>query len=909
MATITSTGLGSGLEINTIVESLVAAEKDPIMGKIEQEAEQATAQISALGQVNNLLSSLKSSYSSLNKNSTFNSTSTSTSDSSIVEATTGFGAKTGVYEIEVQALAQQHTLITDVNNSYSSVNDVMGGGTIQIRFGSYAGANFTPGINSTNQTIAIDSNASISDIRDAINEGDYGINASILYDGSGYRLTLQNEKSGANEAMEITITDDDGNNTDGAGLSALAYDGTNNSLEQTLAAQDAIIDFNGISITRDSNTVNQIIDGVTFELNSAEVGTKVKVTVNTDTSKVEAEIRDFVENYNNVMKQISEFTAFNSPTDKGVLIGDAAVRGIESFMRGILNTRLEDVDGSIKSMADLGILTTRDGTLEINEDGSNGVAVFSDVLANNVADVAKFFAKSGNTSDSNIDYISSSTFTKEGTYNVEITQVATQGELKGNATLPADFGATPFVINESNNSFVMRIDGIKSNPITLTNGSYATESSLIAEIQSQINSDATLKDKGVSVNVAIENQELVIKSNAYGGSSTVAMLSVDDSVTGNAIAAFDFAAPPVNIAASSTFDISVDGVTGSIDIQGSYNADSDLITALEADILAKTGKTATVAIADNKLTITSDSGGAVTVSNLGATSLAELGLADTTGASDLGIGVSNGITGVGAEGTINGAAALSDGQYLLAKSASGDAQGIKIEVKGGDFNYTATSSVLDYPFTAAADSTFELSVDGTLSTTLDLTGQTFTTDNELTTAIQTLLDADVNLSGAGEAVTVAVVSGKLQFTSSNATSQLSVSAAGTGTISDLGLTVASATINSSISFSEGIASKIDEYLNAVIDKSISNNDGDVYSSNVDGAGPSSLIDAKTDSLYKKLIDIDKREESLNYKMEQYEKRLFKEFNAMDMLVAQLGSTMTALQGALDALPGYTRDKK
>ena len=147
MATITSTGLGSGLEINTIVESLVAAEKDPIMGKIEQEAEQATAQISALGQVNNLLSSLKSSYSSLNKNSTFNSTSTSTSDSSIVEATTGFGAKTGVYEIEVQALAQQHTLITDVNNSYSSVNDVMGGGTIQIRFGSYAGANFTPGIN------------------------------------------------------------------------------------------------------------------------------------------------------------------------------------------------------------------------------------------------------------------------------------------------------------------------------------------------------------------------------------------------------------------------------------------------------------------------------------------------------------------------------------------------------------------------------------------------------------------------------------------------------------------------------------------------------------------------------------------------------------------------------------------
>ena len=908
MPTITSTGLGSGLEINTIVESLVAAEKDPVMGKLESDAAQATAQISALGQVNSLLSTLKSSYSSLNKNSTFNSTSTTTSDSSIVEATTGFGAKTGVYEIEVQTLAQQHTLITDSDNAYTSVDDVMGGGSIQIRFGSYDGANFTPGTNSTNQTIAIDSNASISDIRDTINEGGYGITASILYDGSGYRLTLQNDKSGANEAMEITTTDDDGNHTDGTGLSALAYDGTNNNLEQTLAAQDSLIDFNGISITRDSNTVTQLIDGVTFELNSAEIGKKVKITVNTDTSKVESEIRAFVENYNSVMSQISEFTAFNSPTDKGVLIGDTSVRSIESFMRGILNTRLEDIDGSVKSMADLGILTTRDGTLEINEDASNGVAVFSDVLANNIADVAKFFAKSGDTSDSNIDYISSSSFTKEGTYNVVVSQVATQGELKGSATLPADFAATPFVINESNNSFVMRIDGIKSNPITLTSGSYTTEASLIAEIQSQINSDATLKDKGVSVNVAIENQELVIKSNNYGTTSTVAMLSVDDSVTSNAISAFDFAVP-VNIAPTSIFDITVDGVTGSIDIQGSYNADSDLITALQADILAKTGKAATVAIADNKLTITSDSGGAVTFSNLGATSLAELGLVDTTGASDLGVGVSNGSTGVGAEGTINGADALSDGQYLLAQSGSGDAQGIKVEVKGGDFNYTAANSVLAYPFTAATDSTFELSVDGTLSTTFDLTGQTFTTDNELTTAIQALLDADVNLSSAGEAVTVAIVSGKIQFTSANATSQLSVSSTGAGAISDLGLTVASATINSSVSFSEGITSKIDDYLNAVIDNSISNNDGDVYSSNVDGAPPSSLIDAKTDSLYKKLIDIDKQEVSLNYKMDQYEKRLFKEFNAMDMLVAQLGSTMTSLQGALDALPGYTREKK
>jgi flagellar hook-associated protein 2 len=454
----------------------------------------------------------------------------------------------------------------------------------------------------------------------------------------------------------------------------------------------------------------------------------------------------------------------------------------------------------------------------------------------------------------------------------------------------------------------MRIDGIKSNPITLTNGNYTTEASLIAEIQSQINSDATLKDKGVAVNVAIEDQGLVIKSNTYGSTSTVAMLSVDDSVTGTEISAFDFTTPPVNISATSTFDITVDGALGSIDIQGSYNTEIDLINALQADILAKTGKAATVSITDNKLSITSDSGGTVAVSNLGATSLTELGLADTTDASDLGIAVGSGSTGVGAKGTINGAEALSDGRYLLAQSGSGDAQGLKLEVKGGDFTYLAQNSVLAYPFTATTDSTFELNVDGATSSPIDLTGQTFTTDNDLISTIQALLDADTNLSNAGEAVTVGIVSGKIQFTSANATSQLSVSSTGAGAISDLGLTVDSAIINSTISFSEGITSKIDVYLNAVIDNSISNNDGDVYSSNVDNAAASSLIDAKTDSLYKKLIDIDKQEESLNYKMEQYEKRLFKEFNAMDMLVAQLGSTMSSLQGALDALPGYTREK-
>ena len=716
--------------------------------------------------------------------------------------------------------------------------------------------------------------------------------------------------------MEITVTDLDSNNTDAAGLSTLAFDGTNNRMSQTQAAQDALIDFNGISISRDSNTIDELIDGVTFTLNNVDIK-KIKINITTDVSKVETDIRAFVDSYNSTLDKMAEFTFFNSAQDKGVLTSDATLKSIESYMRSILNNRLTNISGSVKSMSDLGILSDKStGKLSFNEGtpdevGSvhakeNGVAIFSEVLKLKMADIAEFFAESGTPIDSSIAYVESSKYTKEGIYAVEITQVATHGELKAGNTLPADFSATPFVINESNNSFKLRVDLIPSLDINLTQGSYNSESALIAEIQSQINSDANLKAKDVSVKVSIENQKLVITSNRYGTESFVSLDSNDDSITGSAV--LDFTTPPLVIGAGSTFDLSVDGSLGSIDIQGSYNVEADLITALQTEIFTKTGKTATVSILDKKLTITSDSGGKVAVSNLGASALAELGLADSSTASDFGLGSVTSVGGVGAEGTINGTAAFSDGQYLLALKANGDARGLKIEVKGGDFTYTAATSLASYPFTAPADTTFQLKIDGIFSSTLDLSGQNFTSDSDLTTAIQALLDADANLTTAGEVATASIVNGKLTFTSSSVDSLFSITATGTVAISDLGLATGSASYTTSINFSEGITTQIDRYLDAIIDDNISKNDGDVFSSNVEDAEPSTVIDGKTDSLYKKLIDLDKQDVDLTYKMELYEKRLFKQFNAMDMLVAQLSGTMNALQGALDALPGYTRDK-
>lgn len=690
MATIQSTGLGSGLEINNIVESLVAAEKDPQISKIEREAQKAVDQISALGVLNNALSEVKSSYSSLAKVSSYNSTASSSADSSIITATTGFGAAAGTYELEVQNLAQSHTVIT---SAYTTVNDVIGEGTLTIRFGDYdddTGA-FALNADKTIQTITVDStNNTLTTLADHINESDYGVKASIVNDGSGYRLVLQSAESGDKNSLEITAADNDGDDIDNTGLSSLVYTETNKNLTQTQAGEDARIIMDGITITRESNTVSEVVQGVTFNLINAEPGKKVKVTVSQDTSEIESNIRGFVDTYNAVMAQIADLTKFNSSNgEKGVLIGDASVRGIQSMLRDILNTQLSDIDGSIKSIADLGIVTQRDGTLEINEDSTTGLAVFSDVMANNVEDIAKFFAASGNATDSQVQYISRNSLTQPGTYDLEVTQLATQSVLTGNANLP-DLSVGSVTIDNTSDTFKVRVDGILSNDIVLESKTYNTEAELISEIQSKINSDSTLNSKGISVQVGISANALTITSNTYGSTSAVAITEAE---------------------------AAMDGL--------------------------------------------------------------------------IGLTVSQGTTGLNAAGTIDGIAALGDGQFLL--SETGNSSGLKIQVSGGA------------------------------------------------------------LGSRG-----------------------------------------------SVTFSEGLTAKMTTILDGLIDNSISSNSGDLDVS-------SGTIDAKTDSLYKKLKELDKQEEDLNYKMDLYEARLFKTFNAMDLLVNQLNGTSSALQNSLDALPGYTRE--
>jgi flagellar hook-associated protein 2 len=521
MSSITSTGLGSGLDINSIVTAIVAAEKDPALSKMIKSSAKATAQISAFGMLNSELSSFKSSYSDLGRNSSFSAATASSSDESILSAKLGIGAATGSWEFSVTQRAQAQTLVSSSANSFSEATSEIGTGVISLRYGTYnADSSFSVNPDKAIETLTIDSsNNTLDKMRDSINEGDYSVTASIINDGSNYRLVLTNKETGEANAVELTVVDDDGDNTDANGLSSFTYSSTIKQMDQTSIAQDAKLIMNGIEITRNSNEITSVIEGVTLNINGqTEIGQTVKLQIDQDTSKVEEQLKAFVENYNNTVTKMNELTARGGVgVSGGVLNGDSSVRNIRSQMRGVLNTTLTHIDGAVQSFADLGMLTNRDGTLALDE------TKLTDMLKNEMESVANFFTASGAANDTFITYDSKSTQTQPGTYDVEVTKLATQGVLTG-----ANFASFPVTIDSTNDTFKMRVDGFLSNDITLSAQTYNTIDDFMAELQSKINSDANFVENELSVSILNNAGAIEVTSNSYGALSTVAFTEIED---------------------------------------------------------------------------------------------------------------------------------------------------------------------------------------------------------------------------------------------------------------------------------------------------------------------------------------------------------------------------------------------
>ena len=361
MSSITSLGIGSGLDLNGLLGQLEDAESAKLE-PIAERAETQQVQISAYGDIQSTLSSFDDSVAALNDPALFQSV-TSNVTGSAVQAAAGAEASPGRYDVEVNQIATAGNLATQrVAEPDTVVSDA--GGDLELTF---ANAEL-------NHSVAIAADSALEDVRDAINaDPDAAVNASIIFDGEGHRLTLMSEGTG--EQASIT-----GTNFDQLAAGNLANDP---GAIVAQAGQDADLSVNGIDIVSPTNQLDDAIQGVTLDLQEPGSST---VAVERDSTTIRDSIVGFVDAYNDMKDMAGELTAFNGEDgEAGPLIGDSAVRTIESNLRNDLSAGITQ-DGELALLSDMGLSLSVDGTLELDEQQLNAA------LAEDPAGVASFFA-------------------------------------------------------------------------------------------------------------------------------------------------------------------------------------------------------------------------------------------------------------------------------------------------------------------------------------------------------------------------------------------------------------------------------------------------------------------------------------------------------------------------------------
>jgi flagellar hook-associated protein 2 len=373
------TGIGSGMDIDAIVKAMVGAEQAPKQSQLSKLESRTTTQLTNLGQLKGAISSFQTALAALNSPSSFLARTAGSSDAKVLSANASQSAAAGTYQIEVTQLAASSKVAlaavpADEGKTLSS-------GTLSIKVGSESMLDVV--VDSSNNTLA--------GIRDAINTAAAGVSASIVTDDQGSRLVLTSSKQGdgnditvevsdvgvdgdtalsalafAGAATEPDVADYPGGETDPDYLAALqAYNEAGKVISE---AKSAKLTVDGLSVTRDSNSISQVIDGVSIDLKTLGSST---LTVARDQAGVKANVQKFADAYNTMITFINSATKVTVVNDTsapvtGALLGDSSVRSLVNMVRNEMVA--VQGDGAVRVLADLGVTTQQDGTLKVDAD-------------------------------------------------------------------------------------------------------------------------------------------------------------------------------------------------------------------------------------------------------------------------------------------------------------------------------------------------------------------------------------------------------------------------------------------------------------------------------------------------------------------------------------------------------------
>lgn len=366
MATISSIGLGSGLDVDTIITQLVALERTPIK-QLQAEATKIDSKLSAFGRIQSSLDALRTAVRTLTDSSTWRAASTTSSDPAAVTVSATPGSTPGSYAVQVNALA---TAQMNATSAVAGTSTPIGEGTLTIDVGSWAAdlSGFTPRDGSSAITITIGPGEdTLEKIRDKINNtSGVPVRASIVNDASGARLVLQSRETGEASGFRVQVADADGNDADASGLSRLAYDPPQGAAANALtqAGRNASATINGLVVESASNAFSNVIDGVSLTLSKVTSGT-VDITVNRDTTSMRKSIDNFVGAYNDVIKLIREQTRYDATSGSaGTLQGDRTAVGLLSQLRASIGES-SGASSVFRRLSDIGLSIQTDGTLKL----------------------------------------------------------------------------------------------------------------------------------------------------------------------------------------------------------------------------------------------------------------------------------------------------------------------------------------------------------------------------------------------------------------------------------------------------------------------------------------------------------------------------------------------------------------
>lgn len=348
---VSTLGAGSGINLPQLAEQLAAAQFAPRLDQLAARNERLTAQISSASNLRSLMSTLSSSIGSLIRTGDL-AVKPSISNAAVASVSKGVGTGTGSYALEVSSLASAQKLLTPV---YPTAESTVGSGTLTLRFGAVSASGFDPDLSRSGVDIPIAAGATLADVAAAINAAGAGVSAYVANGTDGAQLVLRGAE-GARQGFVIEATETVGDE----GLAALAWTPATDITRLRATASDAAFTIDGVDYTSPSNTVDDVVPGLSFKLTGTNIGAPATIGFSNPTASISTAMTDLVDALNEVAGQLN---AAMNPVG-GDLANDPGARALRSAMIGLSGATVMPgaATGEPATLGDLGLKLERDGT-------------------------------------------------------------------------------------------------------------------------------------------------------------------------------------------------------------------------------------------------------------------------------------------------------------------------------------------------------------------------------------------------------------------------------------------------------------------------------------------------------------------------------------------------------------------